>query len=120
MQRQERVERFRALGIAESQIYTEILRAREIDQVLFQRADHREYGVTGETIIAALHSFTIEKFGPYPADPEQYPEVYGDGNAAAAFQFLSGKKLRAGIDDGMGRGESVRACPLGACGRILG
>ena len=89
MQRQERVERFRALGIAESQIYTEILRAREIDQVLFQRADHREYGVTGETITAALHSFTIEKFGPYPADPEQYPEVYGMAMATPPLLFSS-------------------------------
>ena len=89
MQRQERVERFRALGIAESQIYTEILRAREIDQVLFQRADHREYGVTGETIIAALHSFTIENFGPYPADPEQYPEVYGMAMATPPLLFSS-------------------------------
>lgn len=87
MQRHEWVERFRASGIAESQIYTEVLRAREIDQVLFQRADHREYGVTGETIIAALHSFTIEKFGSYPADPEQYPEVYGMAMATPPLLF---------------------------------
>lgn len=72
----EETARFAELGVAEENIFQEILRARHVDSVLFADASNKLYGVTEETIAAAVTKLQLPGVPPYAGDPAQYLPLY--------------------------------------------
>lgn len=79
--------RFKNLGVNNDRIFNEILRAREIDQVLFANPENQLYGVDGDTIMRTMREVTLGKFGPLPCREEKYLRVFETAMATPPMLF---------------------------------
>ncbi len=80
-------QRFAKVGVAPEFIFSEILRARKIDQVLFANPGNRSYGVGEEDIIQAMEEVTQEEFGAFSGPRERYISVFETAMAAPPLLF---------------------------------
>lgn len=74
--KEEKIRKFAELGVAEADIFREIMRARHLDYVLFSQPSNREYGLTQEALFEAAQKLTAEKLGAVPGDVETYAAIY--------------------------------------------
>lgn len=74
--KEEKIRKFAGLGVAEADIFREIMRARHLDYVLFSQPSNREYGLTQEALFEAAQKLTAEKLGVVPGDVETYAAIY--------------------------------------------
>jgi len=98
------INKFKELGVTGSDVVTELLRFRVLDQILQGSSEVRQWGITGEKLYELATQSTVEVFGPIPYDQAGFERVYGPSFAIEVMDFIS----ETGYVEGIVSGEQWR------------
>lgn len=93
--KEEKIKEFAALGVAEKDIFKEIVRARYLDYEIFSNAKNltyeiSQYGISQADLHAAAKRLTNELFGPVPEDMSTFIAIYSLALSVDPMLFAEG------------------------------
>lgn len=109
------VQKMAALGVPEKEIFREMMRARNLDFIIFSDRKNADNGLTQEDLYKEAVRLTTDSIGPVPGNEDTYAYIYTVGMSADPLLFapelpeLSPVKkeiLRHAIE-AAGKGKSV-------------
>ncbi len=88
--KEEMISKMAELGVSEGDIFTEIVRARYLDYVIFSKRENEEFGLSPEEFREKAAALTEGEFGPLPEDPERFAYIYTAAMSVDPMLFAEG------------------------------